>query len=241
MRAVSPGETDVEVAFHVPGVAEGQRAALGEAYRALYARLWDEDEAMMRRRQEVLDGGLLRAARRQARSRWDRRRRSARARPSSPARAACRSASSRSATRCSPTRRSARTRAARSRRRRSTTPACAARGTATASTCATGGARTASRCACPSRGGSTSTRAARRRSPSAEGAARAGPPSPTLRPLSDLGLTHVALPVREPRREPRLLHEVRGARAWCTTASTRSDGHARRLGERPHAALRAWC
>jgi len=62
VRAAGPGETDVEVDFHVPGVAPGDREALGAAYQKLYARLWDEDEAMMRRRAEVLAAGLLRAA-----------------------------------------------------------------------------------------------------------------------------------------------------------------------------------
>jgi nitrite reductase/ring-hydroxylating ferredoxin subunit len=59
---VAPDATDVEVEFHVPGVEPAERARLAAAYRQLYARLWDEDEAMMRRRQEVLDAGLLRAA-----------------------------------------------------------------------------------------------------------------------------------------------------------------------------------
>jgi nitrite reductase/ring-hydroxylating ferredoxin subunit len=59
VRAAGPSETNVEVSFHVPGVAEAQRSAVGEAYRRLYERLWDEDEAMMRRRQEVLDARWL--------------------------------------------------------------------------------------------------------------------------------------------------------------------------------------
>jgi len=54
-----PEATDIAVAFHVPGLAEDQRDAVGRAYTALYARLWDEDEAMMRRRQGVLDGCLI--------------------------------------------------------------------------------------------------------------------------------------------------------------------------------------
>ena len=62
VRAAGPAETDIEVEFHVPGVAEPDRAALGAAYQSLYARLWDEDEAMMRRRASVLAAGLLRAA-----------------------------------------------------------------------------------------------------------------------------------------------------------------------------------
>ncbi len=62
VRPAGPAETDIEVAFHVPGVAEAPGGPVGEAYRRLYARLWDEDEAMMRRRQAVLDAGLLRTA-----------------------------------------------------------------------------------------------------------------------------------------------------------------------------------
>jgi nitrite reductase/ring-hydroxylating ferredoxin subunit len=59
VRPMGPAETDVLVSFHVPGAGG---ADLGDAYRRLYARLWDEDEAMMRRRQQVLDAGWLRAA-----------------------------------------------------------------------------------------------------------------------------------------------------------------------------------
>lgn len=62
VRAAGPGETDVEVDFHVPGVAESSRAALGAGYQRLYARLWDEDEAMMRRRADVLSARLIRRA-----------------------------------------------------------------------------------------------------------------------------------------------------------------------------------
>jgi nitrite reductase/ring-hydroxylating ferredoxin subunit len=62
VRAAAPDATDIEVAFHVPGVPDAERSRIGAAYRQLYARLWDEDEAMMRRRQAVLDGGLQRAA-----------------------------------------------------------------------------------------------------------------------------------------------------------------------------------
>jgi nitrite reductase/ring-hydroxylating ferredoxin subunit len=48
-----PRCTGVEVEFHVPGVAPGSRDALGELYRGLYRALWDEDEAMMLRRDAV--------------------------------------------------------------------------------------------------------------------------------------------------------------------------------------------
>jgi nitrite reductase/ring-hydroxylating ferredoxin subunit len=47
-------ETAIEVEFRVPGVAGDARVALGKAYVALYERLWDEDEAMMRRREAEL-------------------------------------------------------------------------------------------------------------------------------------------------------------------------------------------
>jgi nitrite reductase/ring-hydroxylating ferredoxin subunit len=46
--------TDIEVEFHVPGVAAADIAAVGAAFTQLYTRLWDEDEAMMRHRAERL-------------------------------------------------------------------------------------------------------------------------------------------------------------------------------------------
>ena len=52
------GRTAVEVAFLVPGVAPDAVPMVGAFYRSLYAKLWDEDEAMMVRRQAVLDGTL---------------------------------------------------------------------------------------------------------------------------------------------------------------------------------------
>ena len=52
--------TDVEVEFHVPGVAAADSDAVGAAFTQLYTRLWDEDEAMMRHRAERM------AARREA-------------------------------------------------------------------------------------------------------------------------------------------------------------------------------
>ena len=45
---------DVEVGFHAPGVAAESVDALGAALVTLYRRLWDEDEAMMVRRAELL-------------------------------------------------------------------------------------------------------------------------------------------------------------------------------------------
>lgn len=45
----------VTVDFHVAGVPEAQRAAVGAHYRRLYAALYDEDEAMMVARQASID------------------------------------------------------------------------------------------------------------------------------------------------------------------------------------------
>jgi len=47
-------ETAIEVRFLVPGVAAADVGVVGDYYRGLYARLWDEDERMMRRREEML-------------------------------------------------------------------------------------------------------------------------------------------------------------------------------------------
>jgi nitrite reductase/ring-hydroxylating ferredoxin subunit len=47
--------TRIEVEFYVPGVERAHADAVGESYRSLYARLWDEDEAMMVHRQRFLD------------------------------------------------------------------------------------------------------------------------------------------------------------------------------------------
>ena len=46
--------TRIHVRFEAPENDPARIEAIGDAYRRLYARLWDEDEAMMRRRQEVL-------------------------------------------------------------------------------------------------------------------------------------------------------------------------------------------
>jgi len=48
-------ETAIRVEFLVPDVSPERAATLGAGYRALYARLWDEDEAMMRRRTRLLE------------------------------------------------------------------------------------------------------------------------------------------------------------------------------------------
>jgi nitrite reductase/ring-hydroxylating ferredoxin subunit len=48
-----PDHTDVQVAFFVP---EPAPASLGAGYVRLYTALWDQDEAMMHRRQALLTG-----------------------------------------------------------------------------------------------------------------------------------------------------------------------------------------
>jgi nitrite reductase/ring-hydroxylating ferredoxin subunit/uncharacterized protein YndB with AHSA1/START domain len=50
----APQRTEIRVEFKLPGVAPAQAEALGRAYTALYTRLWDEDEAMMVRREAML-------------------------------------------------------------------------------------------------------------------------------------------------------------------------------------------
>jgi nitrite reductase/ring-hydroxylating ferredoxin subunit len=53
--------TRIRVEFDAPGIAPELAAKVGDAYLRLYSRLWDEDEAMMMRRQAILDerGGRL--------------------------------------------------------------------------------------------------------------------------------------------------------------------------------------
>jgi hypothetical protein len=47
--------TDIIVEFRMPGVKAERAEAVGAAYLRLYTQLWDEDERMMRRRQELID------------------------------------------------------------------------------------------------------------------------------------------------------------------------------------------
>jgi nitrite reductase/ring-hydroxylating ferredoxin subunit len=54
VEPVAAGETCVEVEFRVPDVSASLAPKLGAAYVALYTRLWDQDEAMMRRREREL-------------------------------------------------------------------------------------------------------------------------------------------------------------------------------------------
>ena len=55
LTPLAADRTQVEVGFHLPGVPPQRREQLGLSYVALYTRLWDEDETMMRRRQRELD------------------------------------------------------------------------------------------------------------------------------------------------------------------------------------------
>jgi hypothetical protein len=58
LEEIGPRETRVHVEFLVPDVPRDRADAVGAAFVHLYSRLWDEDEAMMRRRQSFLDGRL---------------------------------------------------------------------------------------------------------------------------------------------------------------------------------------
>jgi len=55
LEPAGPHATRIIVEFFVPGVAAAHADAVGAGYAQLYARLWDEDEGMMVRRQRVLD------------------------------------------------------------------------------------------------------------------------------------------------------------------------------------------
>ncbi len=54
LQAAGADATDIEVNFCIPGVAPAERDAVGRGYTALYTQLWDQDEAMMIRRAELL-------------------------------------------------------------------------------------------------------------------------------------------------------------------------------------------
>lgn len=51
--------TDIVVEFRALVANPKQADAVGAAYVRLYQRLWDEDEHMMRRRQELIDTGRI--------------------------------------------------------------------------------------------------------------------------------------------------------------------------------------
>ena len=55
VAGLDAGRTAIEVEFRLPDVAPESAPALGAAYTRLYTRLWDEDEAMMSRRAELLE------------------------------------------------------------------------------------------------------------------------------------------------------------------------------------------
>jgi nitrite reductase/ring-hydroxylating ferredoxin subunit len=54
LEALGSQRTAIEVRFYLPEHRPERRAALGERYRSSYARLWDQDEAMMMRREALL-------------------------------------------------------------------------------------------------------------------------------------------------------------------------------------------
>lgn len=54
LAPVDIDRVDVTVDFHLPETRRERLAALGAAYVAAYARLWDEDEAMMQTRERML-------------------------------------------------------------------------------------------------------------------------------------------------------------------------------------------
>jgi nitrite reductase/ring-hydroxylating ferredoxin subunit len=54
LTPVDEHRTDIEVGFFVPRVEPAAADAVGRAFTELYARLWDEDEAMMTRRERLL-------------------------------------------------------------------------------------------------------------------------------------------------------------------------------------------
>jgi nitrite reductase/ring-hydroxylating ferredoxin subunit len=54
LRSVEPHVTEVEAAYHVPERRPDRLERIGAGFLAAYGRLWDEDEAMMRAREEAL-------------------------------------------------------------------------------------------------------------------------------------------------------------------------------------------
>ena len=61
LEAIDPKLTAIEVCFYLPEHRPERLAALGEKYRSSYARLWDQDEAMMMRRDALLTRSRLRS------------------------------------------------------------------------------------------------------------------------------------------------------------------------------------
>jgi hypothetical protein len=54
LEPLGPQRTAIEVRFYLPEHRPERLAALGEKYRASYRHLWDQDEAMMMRREALL-------------------------------------------------------------------------------------------------------------------------------------------------------------------------------------------
>ena len=54
LRPKQPHATELRVEFLLPGAPPARVDALGHGYTTLYTRLWDEDEAMMVRRESML-------------------------------------------------------------------------------------------------------------------------------------------------------------------------------------------
>ena len=54
LDSIGSDQVDVTVDFHIPETRPDRLEALGAAYVAAYARLWDEDEAMMQQRERAL-------------------------------------------------------------------------------------------------------------------------------------------------------------------------------------------
>lgn len=57
LKPVEEHTTDIIVEFRAPKISLAKVDVLGAAYLRLYTQLWDEDERMMMRRQELLDRG----------------------------------------------------------------------------------------------------------------------------------------------------------------------------------------
>jgi nitrite reductase/ring-hydroxylating ferredoxin subunit len=68
LEPVDERTTRIAVEFAVPGVDPAHAEAVGAAYVRIYTQLWDEDEAMMLRRQRILDADAGRNRRAGARA-----------------------------------------------------------------------------------------------------------------------------------------------------------------------------
>lgn len=53
LTPLAPDRTGIDVEFHVPESDPARLALIGGRYRAIYERLWDEDEAMMVERERA--------------------------------------------------------------------------------------------------------------------------------------------------------------------------------------------